>query len=68
VTVTVKAGGTTKSLKQGDDIAVRATHLPTTKVSIENAPLVFVGYGVKAPERQWTTLKAWICTAKSRWY
>jgi Zn-dependent M28 family amino/carboxypeptidase len=57
VTVTLKAGGQTKTLRQGDDIAVRATYLPVEHVSIVNAPLIFVGYGVKAPERQWDDFK-----------
>ena len=35
------------------DAAFRATHLPTTRVAFENAPLVFVGYGTHAPERKW---------------
>ncbi len=29
----------------------------STTVAIENAPLVFVGYGVKAPERNWDDFK-----------
>ena len=57
VTTTLTVGGSSKSLRQGDDIAVRATQLPTARVSIENAPLVFLGYGVSAPERRWDDFK-----------
>jgi Zn-dependent M28 family amino/carboxypeptidase len=57
VAVSIRAGGQTKSLRQAEDIAIRATYLPTTHVAIKNAPLVFIGYGVKAPERQWDDFK-----------
>jgi Zn-dependent M28 family amino/carboxypeptidase len=33
------------------------TQRPTDRVRIENAPLVFVGYGVTAPERGWDDFK-----------
>jgi Zn-dependent M28 family amino/carboxypeptidase len=57
VAVTFRTGGQPRSLRQGEDIAIRATSLPVSDVSIRNAPLVFVGYGVKAPERQWDDFK-----------
>ncbi|HEU4670366.1 MAG TPA: peptidase M20, partial [Dyella sp.] len=44
-------------LTQGDQIAVRAAQDGSTHVDIRNAPLVFVGYGVKAPERHWDDFK-----------
>lgn len=44
-------------LQQVQDIAIRATHHQTDHVSIVAAPLVFVGYGVKAPERNWDDFK-----------
>ncbi|MBO9560697.1 MAG: M28 family peptidase [Caulobacter sp.] len=44
-------------LKQGDEIAVRAAMTNVDAVSIKDAPLVFVGYGVKAPERNWDDFK-----------
>ncbi|MDB5672491.1 MAG: peptidase, partial [Alphaproteobacteria bacterium] len=37
--------------------AVRAAMTGAHHVSIANAPLVFVGYGVKAPERNWDDFK-----------
>jgi len=49
--------GTSEALTQGSEIAVRAPMDGSTSVAIANAPLVFVGYGVKAPERQWDDFK-----------
>jgi Zn-dependent M28 family amino/carboxypeptidase len=39
-------------LAQSDDIEV-STVLPVAQVKIDRAPIVFVGYGVDAPERRW---------------
>ena len=50
------AGGETKPLVATQDI-VAWTQRPVAKVKIANAPLVFVGYGVTAPERQWDDFK-----------
>lgn len=55
--LSVKAGGKAQALTQGEQIAVRAAQDGTTSVDIVNAPLVFVGYGVKAPERDWDDFK-----------
>ena len=44
-------------LTQGKEIAVRAPQNGAKPVSIDNAPLVFVGYGVNAPERNWDDFK-----------
>jgi Zn-dependent M28 family amino/carboxypeptidase len=49
--------GATVPLKQGDQIAVRSTQLTTARVNIKNAPVVFLGYGVNAPERRWDDFK-----------
>jgi Zn-dependent M28 family amino/carboxypeptidase/ketosteroid isomerase-like protein len=57
VTATIRSRDATQSLRQGEDIAVRSTFLPVNRVSITNAPLVFVGYGINAPERQWDDFK-----------
>ena len=43
-------------LKQGDDM-VTSTRGTTSDVSFDHAPLVFVGYGVDAPERGWNDFK-----------
>lgn len=57
VNASVTVAGKTKALKQGDDIAIRASMNGQNAVAIKNAPLVFVGYGVKAPERNWDDFK-----------
>jgi len=49
---TVHAGGATKALHLGKD-AVIGTRTGQTEVSINASPLVFVGYGVNAPEQGW---------------
>ncbi|MFN3353678.1 MAG: M28 family metallopeptidase [Brevundimonas sp.] len=49
-------GGETIALTQGQQIVV-STRLPGTLVDLSNAPLVFVGYGIDAPERQWNDFK-----------
>ena len=45
------------TLNQGDQISIRAAMTNVDKVSIQNAPIVFAGYGVKAPERNWDDFK-----------
>ena len=47
-------GGTSGpvQLLQGTDVAVETTR-PQSRVSIDDAPLVFVGFGAHAPERDW---------------
>ena len=53
----VAVAGKDESLTQGDQIAVRAAMDGSKSVAIRNAPLVFVGYGVSAPERKWDDFK-----------
>jgi Zn-dependent M28 family amino/carboxypeptidase len=55
VTVQTPAGGL--RLTQSNEIAVRAPQNGQSQIRIENAPLVFVGYGVSAPERNWDDFK-----------
>ncbi len=55
--VGVTVGGKMQSLTQGSQIAIRAAMNGDKAVDIANAPLVFVGYGVKAPERNWDDFK-----------
>ena len=50
-------GDKQETLTQGEQIALRSPMDGSTAVAIANAPLVFVGYGVKAPERQWDDFK-----------
>jgi Zn-dependent M28 family amino/carboxypeptidase len=49
--------GKPQALAQGEQIAVRAAMDGSKSVSIDGAPIVFVGYGVKAPERNWDDFK-----------
>jgi Zn-dependent M28 family amino/carboxypeptidase len=53
----LQLGSKTEKLTQGEQIAIRAPMDGATSVDINNAPLVFVGYGVKAPERHWDDFK-----------
>jgi Zn-dependent M28 family amino/carboxypeptidase len=46
-----------RALTQGEEIAVRAAMTGQTEVKLAGVPLVFVGYGVKAPERGWDDFK-----------
>jgi Zn-dependent M28 family amino/carboxypeptidase len=56
-TITLAEGGSTKSLTQGEEIAVRAPLDGSKAIAIKNVPLVFVGYGVTAPEKRWDDFK-----------
>jgi Zn-dependent M28 family amino/carboxypeptidase len=56
IKLSLDEGGKAVPLVQGED-AVAMTEIPVSHVSIQNAPLVFVGYGVKAPERGWDDFK-----------
>ena len=49
--------GKTQHLTQGEEISVRAPLDGSKSVSLANLPLVFCGYGVKAPERKWDDFK-----------
>ncbi|WP_229262420.1 M28 family metallopeptidase [Duganella guangzhouensis] len=57
VTLTLNDGKASQALKQGDDLAVRAAMNGSKLIDFKNAPLVFVGYGVTAPERHWDDFK-----------
>ena len=63
VNVGVTAGGETKAWTQGQEIALRAT-LIGDRLAVKDAPVVFVGYGVKAPERNWDDFKGVDLTGK----
>ena len=56
-TVTITQGGETRTLEAPRDIYL-STVREVDRVRIANAPLVFVGYGVTAPERNWTDFGA----------
>lgn len=55
--IAIAVAGKTQTLTQGEQIAVRAALDGSKTVAIDDAPLVFVGYGVKAPERDWDDFK-----------
>ncbi|TPG07338.1 M28 family peptidase [Rhodanobacter glycinis] len=55
--LTLSHDGKISVLTQGEQISVRAPMDGSTSVAIADAPLVFVGYGVKAPERRWDDFK-----------
>jgi Zn-dependent M28 family amino/carboxypeptidase len=55
-TYTLAAGGKTKSLHEQADLRIE-TQRPVERVVIRAAPIVFVGYGVTAPERGWDDFK-----------
>jgi Zn-dependent M28 family amino/carboxypeptidase len=55
-TVSVSQSGQTAPLRIPDDVYL-GTVRPVDRVAIANAPMVFVGYGVTAPERGWDDFK-----------
>ncbi|HEX5377334.1 MAG TPA: M28 family metallopeptidase [Phenylobacterium sp.] len=57
VTVSVSVNGETQTWAQGEQIAIRAPQTGAERVTVKDAPVVFVGYGVKAPERNWDDFK-----------
>ena len=55
--ISLNLAGKATPLSQGNEIAVRSPTNGDKAMSIDGAPLVFVGYGVKAPERGWDDFK-----------
>ncbi len=55
-TLAFERAGTATPLTYGTDIYV-STLQPKDQAVVQNAPLVFVGYGVTAPERGWDDFK-----------
>jgi Zn-dependent M28 family amino/carboxypeptidase len=51
-----KAGGESVSLKRSEDY-MAASGVEKEQSVLDNAPLVFVGYGIQAPEYQWDDFK-----------
>jgi Zn-dependent M28 family amino/carboxypeptidase len=45
------------ALTQGEEIAARSPTNGASAVNLASVPMVFVGYGVKAPERNWDDFK-----------
>jgi hypothetical protein len=56
VQASLKLGDWTLPMTQGREVAI-STRRPAEHVSLKDAPLVFVGYGINAPERQWNDFK-----------
>ncbi|MDC0053681.1 M28 family peptidase [Gammaproteobacteria bacterium] len=50
--LSVSVGDMSQNWVQGLDVAV-STVRPVNKIDIQSAPLVFVGFGASAPERNW---------------
>jgi Zn-dependent M28 family amino/carboxypeptidase len=55
-TITVSSGGATRALQRGPDVLVSSDR-PVNRITVSDAPVVFAGYGVDAPERQWNDFK-----------
>ncbi|HEX8938323.1 MAG TPA: M28 family metallopeptidase [Sphingomicrobium sp.] len=55
--VTVQTAAGPLSLTQGNEISVRPPLTGQQQLNLASAPLVFVGYGVSAPERNWDDFK-----------
>ena len=55
-TMSAEAAGKDVALVQGRDVYV-STLQAKNRIAIANAPLVFVGYGIAASERQWDDFK-----------
>ncbi|MGD9599111.1 MAG: M28 family peptidase [Steroidobacteraceae bacterium] len=54
--LSVAIGGETRPLAQGEQVFV-TTVRNAARIDVQAAPLVFVGYGVTAPERTWDDYK-----------
>jgi len=57
VSVALNADGTREVWTQGEEVVIRPAPAGTSTVAIDNAPIVFMGYGVSAPERGWNDFK-----------
>ena len=57
VKLSISVAGKPEPLIQGEQVALRAAMNGATAVKVDNVPLVFVGYGVSAPERNWDDYK-----------
>ncbi|MDO8296456.1 MAG: M28 family metallopeptidase [Caulobacter sp.] len=53
VTSSFSVGGQSITLTQGEQIAIRAAQTNVDSVNLAGLPVVFAGYGVDAPERNW---------------
>ena len=53
----INIGGERVAMAQNQDLAVRAPVNGMAEVRLEDAPLLFAGYGTHAPERDWSDFK-----------
>ena len=60
----LSVGDWTLPLVQGEQIVVSTRRPGQSQVSVIDAPLVFVGYGIRAPERDWDDFKGQDMTGK----
>jgi Zn-dependent M28 family amino/carboxypeptidase len=56
VQASLQLGDWSLPMTQGREVAI-STRRPAQHVSLKDAPLVFVGYGITAPERNWNDFK-----------
>jgi Zn-dependent M28 family amino/carboxypeptidase len=56
-TLSMNINGQQLALTQGEEIAARSPTNGAKTINLAGVPLVFVGYGVKAPERNWDDYK-----------
>ena len=56
VSVQLSQAGQRRELRNGEDLVVQSL-APLPRVTLKDAPLVFVGYGIHAPERHWDYYK-----------
>jgi len=57
VKIGVDAAGVHSDWTQGEQMSLRPMMTGGDRLSVVNAPVVFIGYGVKAPERNWDDFK-----------
>lgn len=55
-TIVARHGDWSRALERGPDILV-GSHRLDPRITLEDAPLVFAGFGVTAPERDWDDFK-----------
>ncbi|MEO1366676.1 MAG: hypothetical protein AAFX50_05835 [Acidobacteriota bacterium] len=55
--LSINIGGEDVAMVQDQDLAVRSPVNGMSKVELDDAPLLFVGYGTHAPERDWSDFK-----------
>ncbi|MDG2523786.1 M28 family metallopeptidase [Stenotrophomonas sp. HITSZ_GD] len=56
VEASLRQGSQVRPLRNGEDVTLQSLR-PGAEVAVKDAPLVFVGYGISAPERQWDDYK-----------